>query len=162
MDQNPDQEGTNQNVRVYLRSTLAFGNTTIRKGGVKLILRFRWDRSSIWVTNKIANVQLVLWYLFPVRRFILSNPSQSSPTKLPKPCLYSSQVRLKSTEPAILFWSTLYPPPAVGLSQYTLKAPEPSGSIVETPLILRPDLYSSAQSLAIGNKIKMLDVVGML
>ena len=72
----------------------------------------------------------LFFVLFLVRRFILSSPSQNSPTKLPKPCLYSFQVRLKSTEPSILFWITVHPPPAVVWSQYTLKAPEPSGSIV--------------------------------
>ena len=72
----------------------------------------------------------LFFVLFRVRRFILSSPSQNSPTKLPKPCLYSFQVRLKSTEPSILFWITVHPPLAVVWSQYTLKAPEPSGSIV--------------------------------
>ena len=37
------------------------------------------------------------------------------------------RVRLKLTEPSILSWITVYPPPAVVWSQYTLKAPKPSG-----------------------------------
>ena len=44
-----------------------------------------------------------------------------------------------------LFWITVQPPPAAFWSQKTSKAPEPSGSIVYTPLFLWPDLYSSAQ-----------------
>ena len=75
-DQNPDRVRTNQNVQVYLRSTLPFDNTTIWQSGVKLILRFRWERSNIWESNnecqknglltyEIANVQLVLSCLVP-------------------------------------------------------------------------------------------------
>ena len=81
----------------------------------------------LWMS--VVRFVVVVVVLFRVRRFILSSPSQNSPTKLPKPCLQSSWVRLKLSEPSILSWITVRPPPAVVWSQYTLKAPKPSGSI---------------------------------
>lgn len=41
-----------------------------------------------------------------VRAWMLSFPSQNSPSWLPKPCLYEVQSRKKSTEPSSLLWKT--------------------------------------------------------
>lgn len=41
-----------------------------------------------------------------VRAWRLSLPSQNSPSRLPKPCLYAAQSRSKSTEPSSLRWKT--------------------------------------------------------
>ena len=40
----------------------------------------------LWI-SVVRFVVVVVVVLFRVRRFILSSPSQNSPTKLPKPCL---------------------------------------------------------------------------
>ena len=86
-----------------------------------------WTVLSVFTPRSTRSLFFVL---FRVRQFILSSPIQNSPTKLLKPCLGSSQVRLKSIEPSILFWITVYPPPAIAWPQYSWKAPEPSESIV--------------------------------
>ena len=172
-DQTPGRVKTNQNVWVYLRTTLLLNNTIIRPRRVKhrdlgereamyknramdakktvyllmILPRYsrklavlvpvpnqpysRWQFCHFLLLNLLEAFFvfcfLFFFVLFRVRRFILSGPSQNSPTKLLKPCLWSSWVRLKLTEPSILSWITVYPPTAVVWSQYTLKAPKPSG-----------------------------------
>ena len=64
-------------------------------------------------------------------------------------------MRLKLTEPSILSWITVYPPPAVVWSQYTLKAPKSSGSNTADPST------GFVQLSTVEDKIKVFDGVGM-
>ena len=125
-DQTPDRVRTNQNMRVYLRTTLLLTNNIIRPRGVLdrdlderevmykdravnakktvylLMILPRYSRYlavSVPIPNQSYSWWTVLplftprstrnlfFVLFRVRRFILSSPSQNSPTMLPKPCL---------------------------------------------------------------------------
>lgn len=57
--------------------------------------------------------------------------------RLPKPFLYSAQVRLKLTEPLSRCWITVHPPPYDSMSQKTSKVPlRGSGVTPYTPFFL--------------------------
>ena len=59
--QAPDRARNNQNVRVYLRTTLLFNNTIIRPSGVK----YRdWDEREVVYKNRQINAKNRLTYLW--------------------------------------------------------------------------------------------------
>ena len=108
-----------------------------------VVVNVLWGWSQASSSTRKATVRLTVnrWrFSFPSQKLVLL-PS------LPKPFLYSVQFREKSSLLLILLWKTVQPPPSVFMSQNTLIAPFPSGSMRYKPV---RDLVTSEQSVGIS------------